>query len=42
MIDSNTNKIVAADISSIEDIIKIETAVTEAGYNPKDYIVYGL
>jgi hypothetical protein len=25
-----TNKIVAADISTIEDIIEIETAVTEA------------
>lgn len=37
-----TNKVIVADISTIEDIIEIEVAVSEAWFNPKDYIVYGL
>lgn len=40
--DASTNKVIVADISSIEDIIKIELAVIDAGFNPKDYIIYGL
>lgn len=36
------HKIVVADISTIDDIIKIENACIEAGFNPKDHIVYGL
>nr|MDD3720289.1 nicotinamide phosphoribosyltransferase domain-containing protein [Candidatus Gracilibacteria bacterium] len=42
MLNPMTNKIVVADISTIEDIVEVELAVTEAGFNPKDYIVYGL
>lgn len=36
------NKVIVADISTIEDIIEVELAVSEAWFNPKDYIVYGL
>lgn len=37
-----TNKIVVADISTVDDIIEIETKIAEAWFNPKDYIIYGL
>lgn len=40
--DPTTNKIVVADIGTIDDIIEIEEAVKNAWFNPKDYIVYGL
>lgn len=42
MMNPLSNKIVVADISTIEDIIEVELAVTEAWFNPRDYIVYGL
>jgi nicotinic acid phosphoribosyltransferase len=31
-----------ADISNIDQIIEIESAVRDAGFEPKDYILYGL
>ncbi len=42
MLNSMKDKIVVADISTIDDIIEIELAVTNAWFNPKDYIVYWL
>lgn len=42
MMNPLNNKIIVADISTIEDIIEIELALTEAWFNPKDYIIYGL
>jgi nicotinic acid phosphoribosyltransferase len=40
--DPSLDKIVVADISSIDDIVKIETAVRDMGIDPRDYIYYGL
>ncbi len=42
MLDPSKDKIVASDISSIEEIIEIEEAVKKAWFNPKDFIQYGL
>ena len=36
------HKIVIADISTVQDIIDIETKIIQAWFNPKDNIVYGL
>lgn len=36
------NKIVVADISNIDDIKGMELAVTQAGFEPKDHIIYGI
>lgn len=41
-LDPNRDKIVVADISSIDEIREMEKYVREAGFNPKDFIVYGL
>lgn len=42
MCDPDMDKIVASDISTIEGIRKVENDVTAAGFNPKDFIMYGL
>ncbi len=42
MLDPKQDKIVVADISTVNDLIKVETAVSEAWFDPKDFIVYGL
>lgn len=42
MLDPALDKIVVADISTIEDIEKIEQAVKDAGFNPRDHVYYGL
>ena len=42
MLDSKIDKIVVADISTVDDVRRVEEAVTEAGFNPKDFIQYGL
>lgn len=42
MLDPELDKIVVADISTIDDLIKVETAVTEAWFDPKQFIMYGL
>lgn len=42
MLDPKQDKIVVADISNVSDIIKVENAVKAAGFEPKDFIVYGL
>ncbi|MCF7835117.1 hypothetical protein K9M48_03615 [Candidatus Gracilibacteria bacterium] len=42
MLDPTLDKIVVADISSIDDIRRVENAVREAGFDPKDFIQYGL
>ena len=42
MLDPKLDKIVVADISSIDDIKRVENAVSEAGFDPKDWIQYWL
>ncbi len=42
MCDPDMDKIVASDISTIDGIRKVENDVTAAGFNPKDFIMYGL
>ncbi|HBB04355.1 TPA: hypothetical protein DCZ39_05705 [Patescibacteria group bacterium] len=42
MLDPTLDKIVVADISTMDDIRRVENAVKEAGFNPKDFIQYGL
>lgn len=42
MLDPALDKIVVADISSYEDVVRVEKAVADAGFDPKDFIVYGL
>lgn len=42
LLDPKKDKFVVADISNIEQIIEIESAVRDAGFEPKDYILYGL
>lgn len=42
MLDPQLDKIVVADISTVDDVRNVEKAVTEAGFNPKDFIQYGL
>lgn len=38
--DPSRNKIIISSIETVDDIIEIETAVMEAWFNPKDYILY--
>lgn len=42
MLDPKLDKIIVADISSIEDIEKIEAAVWDAWFDPRDFVYYGL
>lgn len=42
LLDPAKDKIVVADISNIDKIRELEEKVREAGFDPKDYIVYGL
>jgi len=41
MLDTRA-KIVVADVSSVEQLVEIESRVAEAGFDPKKYLVYGL
>lgn len=42
MLDPALDKVVVADISSVADIVRVEEAVAAAGFDPKQFIVYGL
>ncbi len=42
MLDPKLDKIVVADISTVDDVRRVEDAVIAAGFNPKDFIQYGL
>lgn len=42
MLDPAKDKIVVADISNVDKIREIEEKVREAGFEPKDFILYGL
>jgi hypothetical protein len=42
MLDPRLDKIVVADISTMDDIRRVENAVKEAGFDPKQFIQYGL
>ena len=42
MLDPKLDKIVVADISTVDDVRRVEDAVTAAGFDPKDFIQYGL
>lgn len=42
MLDATMDKIIIADISSVDEIRKIENAVREAWFEPRDFIYYGL
>lgn len=42
MLDPKLDKIVVADISTVDDVRRVEEAVTAAGFDPKDFIQYGL
>ncbi|EKE29987.1 MAG: hypothetical protein ACD_2C00065G0003 [uncultured bacterium (gcode 4)] len=42
LLDPSKDKIVVADISNVDKIREIEAKVLEAGFDPKDFIVYGL
>jgi len=42
ILDPTRDKIVVADISTVDDVRRVEDAVTEAGFNPEDFIQYGL
>ncbi|MEI7558581.1 MAG: hypothetical protein WCJ45_07455 [bacterium] len=42
MLDPKIDKIVVADISTVDDVRRVEEAVTAAGFTPKDFIQYGL
>ncbi len=42
MNDPMLDKVIIADISSVEQLIEIENKIAEAGFDPKKYIVYGL
>ena len=42
MLDPKLDKIVVADISTVDDVRRVEDAVKNAGFNPVDYIQYGL
>ena len=42
MCDPDMDKVMASDISSIEGIRHVENSVREAGFDPKDFIMYGL
>ena len=40
--DPKHNKVIPADISTIDDIREIEQAVKDAGFDPKKHIFYGI
>lgn len=42
MLDPKLDKIVVADISTVDDVRRVEEAVTAAGFDPKEFIHYGL
>jgi len=42
MLDPILDKIVVADISTVDDVRRVEDAVTAAGFDPKQFIQYGL
>ncbi|MFA6255719.1 MAG: hypothetical protein WC606_00920 [Candidatus Absconditabacterales bacterium] len=42
MLDPKLDKIVVADISTVDDVRRVEEAVTAAGFNSIDFIQYGL
>lgn len=42
MLDPKMDKIVVADISTVDDVRRVEDAVTAAGFDPKDWIQYWL
>lgn len=42
MLDPTMDKIIIADISSIQQIKEIEDTISAAWYNPRDFIYYGL
>ncbi|MFZ2151366.1 MAG: hypothetical protein WAZ12_01240 [Candidatus Absconditicoccaceae bacterium] len=42
MLDPKMDKIVVADISTVDDVRRVEDAVTAAGFDPKEFIQYGL
>jgi hypothetical protein len=42
MLDPTLDKIVVADISTVDDVRRVEDAVIAAGFDPKDFIQYGL
>jgi len=42
MLDPKLDKIVVADISTVDDVRRVEEAVTAAGFDPKQFIQYGL
>lgn len=42
MLDPSLDKVVVADISSYEDVVRVENAVSAAGFDPKRFVVYGL
>lgn len=42
MLDPKLDKIVVADISTVDDVRRVEEAVKAAGFSPEDFIQYGL
>lgn len=42
MLDPILDKIVVADISTVDDVRRVEEAVINAGFDPKKFIQYGL
>lgn len=42
MLDPKLDKIVVADISTVDDVRRVEEAVKNAWFDPKDFIQYGL
>lgn len=42
MLDPKMDKIVVADISTVDDVRRVEDAVTAAGFDPKEFIQYWL
>jgi len=42
MLDPILDKIVVADISTVDDVRRVEDAVIAAGFDPKEFIQYGL
>jgi hypothetical protein len=42
MLDPTKDKIVVADISDLDKIREMEEKVRLAGFEPKDFILYGL
>ena len=42
MLDPALDKIIVADISTVDDVRRVEDAVSAAGFDPKQFIQYGL